>query len=137
MKAIIILLALLPLFLFVFEQQSVKAHRMIVEREKEGHITVRYDDGTSAGSAVIFAYGKSGDFIFEGQVNDDGTYSYDAAIEVYQINADDGIGHRASWVKDEETNVFLAVPVGLRALLGVSILLFICSVFVYRKHLRV
>ncbi|MFV8828696.1 hypothetical protein [Alkalihalobacterium sp. APHAB7] len=91
MKAIIILLALLPVFWFVLVEKSVKAHRMIVESEKEGHITVRYDDGTSAGSAVVFAYDMSGDLLFEDQVNDNGTYTYDTTIEVYQIIADDGI----------------------------------------------
>ncbi len=131
-----ILLALLPVFLFVLEAKPVKAHRMIVETEKEGNIIVRYDDGTPAGNAVVSAYDESGNLLFEAQVNENGTYSYDTTIKVDHIIAYDGIGHRASWVKDEEPNVFLAVPVGLRALLGVSLLLFICSVFIYRKHLR-
>lgn len=124
---------LLLVTLFLVQPDSVFAHRMLVEMVDVGVIQVRYDDGTRSGIAIVNAYDGHGESIFEETVNEDGIVYYDTSITVHQIVADDGMGHRATWTLDRD-DVQPHTPVWMRALLGVSLLLFVASYFHYRKN---
>lgn len=105
---------------------------MLVEVVDDGIIQVRYDDGTRAGIATVVAYDESGKELFNEIVNSEGIVYYDSTTLVHQIVADDGLGHRATWSIDSKDELIL-MPLWIRALFGVSILLFIASLFHYRK----
>ncbi|MFA1819143.1 hypothetical protein ACDX78_02875 [Virgibacillus oceani] len=128
-----ILCTALVLLVFLYPQ-SASAHRMLIEHE-EGVIHIRYDDGTSAALALITAYDEEGDTLFEREADDDGTLNYDGELNVHRIAADDGMGHRATWTTDEEKASMLDdIPLFVRAIFGISILLFIAAIFVLRNH---
>jgi len=121
------------LLFFLVQPELVLAHRMVVELVEPGTIVVRYDDGTKSGIAIVTAFDEKGNLLFEKYVDDKGFLHYDANIIVYQIIADDGIGHRTTWsneINDEQ----LDIPILVRALLGISLLLFIAAFFYYRRH---
>ncbi|MFN7251460.1 MAG: hypothetical protein ACK4M9_11795 [Anaerobacillus sp.] len=121
------------LLFFAIQPESVLAHRMIVELVEPGKIKVRYDDGTKSGIALVKAFDEEGHSLFEKYVDDNGYVYFDRTIRVHQLIADDGIGHRATWISDHASNQ-LDIPIWIRALLGVSILLFTATFFHYRKH---
>ncbi len=125
-------IVLLLVVLLLIQPETTFAHRMLVEVIEEGVIQVRYDDGTRSGVATVLAYDEHVQVIFEEKVNDDGIVYYDSSINITQIVADDGMGHRATWTTDEVATPPL-IPLWLRALLGISILLFIASFFHYRN----
>jgi hypothetical protein len=122
----------LVLFIFLYPP-SASAHRMIIEHE-EGAIHVRYDDGTSAGLALITAYNDEGDTLFEREADDDGSLNYDETLDLHRIAADDGMGHRATWTTGEEASTLDDIPLFVRAIFGLSILLFIAAIFVMRNR---
>lgn len=121
------------LLFFLVQPDLVLAHRMVVELDEPGTIVVRYDDGTKSGIALVTAFDKEGTVLFEKYVDDNGFLHYDANINVHQIIADDGIGHRTTW-SNELKNEQLDIPILVRTLLGVSLLLFIAAFFYYRRH---
>ncbi len=121
--------------LILFYPGTVSAHLMIIEQVEEGLMVVRYDDGTRAARAEVTLYDEGGNVISEGKVDREGYYSYDPSLPLYRAVADDGMGHRASWVRGEES-LWLEIPRWLRALVGVSIFLFIASYASYRSGKR-
>ncbi|OIJ14135.1 hypothetical protein BKP35_08025 [Anaerobacillus arseniciselenatis] len=124
---------LLIIVIFLMQPEEVFAHRMLVEVVDDGVIQVRYDDGTRSGIAKVTAYDDLGDLLFEENVNENGIVYFDSSINIAQIVADDGMGHRATWTNDREEPIPL-IPVWMRTLLGVSLLLFIASFFHYRNQ---
>ncbi|MBM4761481.1 hypothetical protein [Bacillus sp. B15-48] len=120
--------------LFFMSPQSAFAHKMVVEQVDAGVIHVRYDDGTAARLAIVSAFNDDGHLLFEQQVNEDGDLHYDKEVNVYRFVADDGLGHRASSVVTEEPTMLESIPISIRALLGVSLLLFIAAIFLFRKR---
>ncbi|MBU8906364.1 hypothetical protein [Desertibacillus haloalkaliphilus] len=118
--------------LFFNNEHIAFAHRMVVDVESN-HVHVRYDDGTNAPLAVVTGYNEENRLLFEGEVNKNGQYMFDENLDVNYVMADDGLGHRAAWRKTETNSSLSAVPVSIRALLGVSILFFIACFFLYRK----
>ncbi|RXJ00310.1 hypothetical protein DS745_12315 [Anaerobacillus alkaliphilus] len=122
------------LVLALLQPHLVFAHRMVVEMNEPGTIQVRYDDGTNSAIALVKAFDEKGNLLFEETANDLGIVHFDSSIAIHHIIADDGIGHRASWVLEEKVNLLNAVPIWLRALLGISMLLFISALFYYRLN---
>ncbi len=118
-------------FLWLFPS-AASAHLLIIEQKEAGTMMVRYDDGTPATLATVTLYDQEGNVLSEGSVNSEGFYRYDPIKPVYRVVADDGMGHRARWVIGSE-NWWLEIPRWARALLGVSILLFIAAFLNYRK----
>lgn len=108
---------------------------MIVELVEPGTIEVRYDDGIKSGIAFVTALDKEGTVLFEEFVDDNGFVYYDATLNVHQIIADDGIGHRATW-SNEIKNEISDVPILVRAFSGVAILLFIAGFFYSRRKIN-
>ncbi len=123
------LIILLTLFIL---QGTAFAHLMLVEQVEEGVLLVRYDDGTVSARSAVTLYDEEGTVLSEGSVNSQGLYHYDPQKPVYRAVADDGMGHRAHWIRGE-TNTWLEIPRWMRALLGISILLFIASLAYYRS----
>jgi len=108
---------------------------MVLEVVDNGSIQVSYDDGTAAGMAIVSAFDEDGDLLFEQNVNKDGTLSYDQSMNVHRFVADDGMGHRATSMTNE-TSWLKEIPISLRALLGISLLLLIASIFHYRHQVK-
>ncbi|WP_164219528.1 hypothetical protein [Virgibacillus sp. YIM 98842] len=121
-------------FLVLLYPQSASAHRMLVEHEEEGIIHVRYDDGTAAGAALVTAYDAKGDILFESEADEDGILNYERELEVHRLTADDGMGHRATWTDEEETSILDDIPLFVRAIFGISILLFLAAIFFSRTN---
>lgn len=113
---------------------SASAHRMLIDHETGGDIHVRYDDGASAGFALVTAYDEEGAILFERETDDNGRLDYHSELDVHRIVADDGMGHRATWTAGEETSIMDSIPLFVRAIFGISILLFIAAIFILRKH---
>lgn len=105
---------------------------MLVEHVEDGIIYIHYDNGTPAKIATVTLYDEHGNILLEEVANDHGYVYYDGETTVYRIVADDGMGHRASSVKSEENNEE-SIPSFMKALLGVSILLFVAAFFYYRN----
>jgi hypothetical protein len=114
--------------------QTASAHRMIIEHSEEGVIHVRYDDGASAGLALVTAYDEEGDVLFEHEADHNGTLNYDGELGVHRIVADDGMGHRATWTDEEEASILEDIPLFVRALFGISILVFFAAIFFSRTN---
>lgn len=130
---LVLCIGLVSSALFYPNSNTVFAHRMIVETVEDGLIHVRYDDGTDAPLAVVSIYDEDGKQLVEGEVDENGSFYYDEKIDVHRIVADDGMGHRASSVSEEES-IVEKIPLFIRALLGVSVLLFIASTFYSRSN---
>ncbi len=115
--------------------EYAEAHRMIIEEVEEGIVLVRYDDGTEARVASVSTFNQEGEVVAEGTVDENGRFHYDKDIDAYRFVADDGLGHRATWVneEDEETTGLASVPLPVRAILGVSVCLFVAAIFLYRR----
>ncbi len=122
------------LIFLIIQPHVAFAHRMVVELTEPGTIQVRYDDGTISAIAVVKAFDEKGNLLFERTSNDMGRVLYDSTEAVHQIIADDGLGHRASWILEEKESLFISIPVWIRALLGISILVFITALFYYRLN---
>jgi hypothetical protein len=121
------------MFFALFYPQTASAHRMLIEHDQQGSsIHVRYDDGTSAGNAIVSAYDENGKMLFEKKTDEAGLLNYDKQKGIYRITADDGMGHRASWMTGEEGSILDDIPILVRAILGASILLFIAAIFLLR-----
>jgi len=121
----------------IVNPQAALAHRMDIEQIEDGRIQVHYDDGTGAAMTVVSAFDEDGELLFERTVDENGQLSYDEEMAIYRFVADDGMGHRATYVMDEtanETNWLDTIPMSIRALTGVSFLLFIAAIFVYRTR---
>ena len=121
------------LLLALFDPQTASAHRMIIEHSEKGIIQVRYDDGTSAGVAQVTAYDADGEILFEREADDNGTLEYEEELAVQQITADDGMGHRATWTKEDKASILEDIPLFVRAIFGVSILVFLAAIFFLRS----
>ncbi|UJL45250.1 hypothetical protein KFZ58_12615 [Virgibacillus sp. NKC19-16] len=119
-------------FSTLFHPQAAFAHRMVIEQVEDGLVHVRYDDGASAGLAIVSAFDEDGELLDEGETDEDGYFHYEKGLDVHRFAADDGMGHRATFVSGEENTVD-TIPLYIRALLGVSILLFTASSFYYRS----
>ncbi|MDT8861244.1 hypothetical protein N0O92_13460 [Alkalihalobacillus sp. MEB130] len=112
----------------------VSAHRMIIEQTDSSTLHVRYDDGTNAQLATVTAYNENGMFLFEGKVDHNGYYKFDSEQTPHRFVADDGLGHRVVFIRDNNEQVLQAIPLWIRTFLGVSILLFIAALFKYRTR---
>lgn len=119
-------------FVFMLNPPTAFAHKMIIEQSDDGLINVRYDDGTAAGLAIVSAYDQDGELLFERHVDDDGNLEYDEGLDVYRFTADDSMGHRATLAMDDEQTGEASIPTFIKALLGVSIFVFIAAVFTFR-----
>ena len=126
-------MAMIVLLTLLLMQGKVFAHLMLVEKVEEGVLLVRYDDGTISARSTVTLYDEEGNIVSEGSVDNQGLYHYDSQKPVYRAVADDGLGHRAHWVKGE-TKTWLEIPRWMRALLGVAVLLFIASFAYYRSN---
>lgn len=127
---------LLFLILLLISPTISHAHRMVVEIIETGVIQVRYDDGTISQIASVTAYDKERNILFEEIVNENGVIKYDPTITIYQLVADDGIGHRASWKEGESENILASIPLKIRAFLGISLLFFTFALFSYRRKIK-
>ncbi|MFD2043529.1 hypothetical protein ACFSTA_03980 [Ornithinibacillus salinisoli] len=114
---------------------TVFAHKMIVEQVEDGRIYVRYDNGTPAPLAYVTIYDKNGKIQLEEGVDENGYLNYEKGLDVHRIIADDGMGHRAASNLNENTTVS-TIPIFIRALLGVSILLFIGASYFFRTNTK-
>lgn len=128
----------LGLFSQIDHHHTVFAHRMLIDMVEDGLFKVRYDNGQISREAIVRAYDQNHQLLFEKQVDQNGYVSYTNDIHVARLVADDGLGHRASWSnKQYDEPMFYALPIWMRALLGLSALLFCASLFYFRhasKH---
>lgn len=131
-KGIVNVLCFLLIFL-TFENVTVYAHKMLVENLEPGTFHVRYDDGTNASLATVIFYDNNGNELLRGQVDEEGIITYDKSSPIYSVVADDGLGHRATWVESEQDHILSSIPLLMRAFLGISLLLFIAALFAYRR----
>lgn len=122
------------LLLFImFLPEKAFAHKIVVEQVEESLFLVRYDDGTRAGNATVFAYNKDGDLLSTERTDKDGYVSID--VEATRVVADDGLGHRTAWTEIDNENES-TVPLWMRAMLGLAILSLVASYFVYKNQQR-
>ncbi len=128
-----VLLILISIFL-VCSIETALAHRLVIESLPEQELLLRYDDGTIASRVTVSGYTTAGDLLFAKQVEANGRLKLNDYPHVYRLVADDGIGHRAVWIIEKRPHsTWQQIPIWLRALAGVSILLFIAAVYYYRQ----
>ena len=109
------------------------AHLMLIEPLEEGKIQVVFDDGTTCRRSEVVIYDEDGEVIKQGEVDDDGKFSYppeDAEL----IVADDGFGHRAEYEVGEDVQE--ALPRGPTIVLVLAGFTTIAGIFHYRVKNR-
>lgn len=107
------------------------AHRILLEMRGDDAVAVRYDDGTPARQTSVRLYDDDGNVIASGATDAQGVFNFDPSLNPYRAVADDGMGHRAEWMEGR-IEAIDAIPLWLRAALGLGILLFIGAVFYFR-----
>lgn len=109
------------------------AHLMLIEPLEEGKIQVVFDDGTTCRHSEVVVYDEDGEVIKQGEVDDDGKFSYppeDAEL----IVANDGFGHRAEHVVGEDPQE--ALPRGPTIVFVLAGFAVIAGIFHYRVKNR-
>ncbi len=92
---------MLVVAMFILPATPVLAHLMLIETLEEGKVQVVYDDGTVARRAEVVVYNEQDEEISRGQVDTEGVFEY-SPVEAAVIVADDGLGHRAQYVVEED-----------------------------------
>ncbi|MCW3489422.1 hypothetical protein [Dethiobacter alkaliphilus] len=110
---------------------SAYAHRMLIRPVEPGLIQVVFDDDTVAQTADVILYDEDRQVLGQGNVNAEGYFEYDTSLPVTRIEANDGVGHSASWLYGAELNE--PEPMLPRVLLAVSAFIFIAAFFHYRS----
>ncbi|ACB86038.1 hypothetical protein V2B37_12880 [Natranaerobius thermophilus JW/NM-WN-LF] len=123
-KVIVFCLALLLL-----PAAPIMAHLMLIEPVEDGKIQVVFDDDTIASNAEVTVYNENDEKIKEGEVDENGKFSYPEEAEF--IVADDGLGHRAEHAVGEDSNEQLPRELTIGVVLVVLAL--IAGIFKYRS----
>ncbi|WP_158438279.1 hypothetical protein [Natranaerobius thermophilus] len=107
----------------------IMAHLMLIEPVEDGKIQVVFDDDTIASNAEVTVYNENDEKIKEGEVDENGKFSYPEEAEF--IVADDGLGHRAEHAVGEDSNEQLPRELTIGVVLVVLAL--IAGIFKYRS----
>ncbi|MBM7542371.1 hypothetical protein [Amphibacillus cookii] len=120
---------------FLYNMETIKAHRLMIEIEKKGQLGVYFDDGTTASDATVSAFDESGQLIFEEQVDKNGQLTYDPALTIHRFIAEDNFGHRASTM-EKDTHIVKEIPAFIRIMIGISCFTFIATFFSFRHQYK-
>lgn len=120
---------------FLYNIETIKAHRLMIEIENKGQIGVYFDDGTTASEATVSAFDESGQLIFEEQVDENGQLTYDPTLTIHRFIAEDSFGHRASTM-EKDTHIAKEIPTFIRVMIGISCFTFIATFFSFRQQYK-
>lgn len=126
LKIISIILCLTIILLPV---SPVFAHNMLIEPVEEGKVQVVFEGGTPSRHAEVVVYDKNDEVIKQGEVDDNGKFSYPPEDAKF-IVAEDDFGHRAEHVVGEEPKKVL--PRGVTIFLVLTGFVLIAGIFHYR-----
>lgn len=110
-----------------FAADPASAHRMLIDKEKDGVLKVYYQGNIAAGRSTITLLDSEGNSLAEGPVDAEGKYYYDPKLRPAFAKADDGLGHGTTY--DFSQGRPDEVPVGIKAVFVVAIFLFISAYF--------
>ncbi|GAE24892.1 hypothetical protein JCM9140_855 [Halalkalibacter wakoensis JCM 9140] len=128
------LILCLSLFLFItMFPESASAHRMLIEQVDEQTLHIRYDDGSPAKLAFVSVFDENGTLLYENSVDNRGDFTIKNSLKPYRFVADDGLGHRATFITGNQEQGIETIPLWIRTLLGVTFLFFIAAFFYYRS----
>ncbi|MCK8823636.1 hypothetical protein [Fuchsiella alkaliacetigena] len=126
-------ISVLCLVLLLAVTVGVQAHRMIVEEPEDGQVKARFDDGSVAVGADVSLYDIQDELILEGETNEDGIFEFEAELEPHRVVAQDDAGHRAVWESGAEPSALDALPMWVRAALGIGILIILGALTTFFK----
>ncbi|WP_022792412.1 hypothetical protein [Marinococcus halotolerans] len=99
------LVTLMVVMVCFFPAQSVEAHKLTIDNEREDTVQVQYDDGSFSKRTTVHVLDKEGDELTSGSLNDQGTFSYAPhADKAETLIAEDGMGHQAKVQIDNLTS---------------------------------
>ncbi len=78
------------------QNQLTFAHKLLLDPISEDAIVVMYADGTISTDMTIEVYNREDILIERGKLDANGHYTFPK--EAYKIVADDGMGHRLTWL---------------------------------------
>ncbi|MGF7186502.1 hypothetical protein GGQ84_002614 [Desulfitispora alkaliphila] len=124
-------IAIIMAITFLSFSEEAYAHRMLIRDMEPGIVKVIYDDGTIAKRAQVILYSGQDEELFKGNVSEEGIFNYDKTLQPSKAVADDGMGHRAEY--DFSKGEVIETSNTPKAVLGVSMLVFIAAFFNYRN----
>lgn|GEM_PF-919786 len=92
---------ILVLLMFLLSVTTVYAHRMMIDPLEDSTIWIGYEDGTTVENMSVEVRDDQGEILVEDTADEDGYYSFENISEAHSITADDGMGHRVTWVVGE------------------------------------
>lgn len=113
-----ILLLLLALLLI---PTAVYAHAMFLELVEPGVLRAEYDGGGFSPRTEVTIYDEQGEELDKGLVDEHGRFYFNQNLDVHHAIAEDGMGHRAEYMKGKEVKSVPKIPVVIAvfALVGV------------------
>ena len=92
---------LILISILLLSTSTVYAHRLMIDPVDEYEIQVIYEDGEAIKNAGIQILDEEGEILLEGNADEEGYYSYEGEDQAHSIVADDGTGHKVTWVIGE------------------------------------
>jgi len=92
---------ILVLLIFLLSVTTVYAHRMMIDPIKDTTIWVGYEGGTTVENINVEVLDEEGELLASDTADEEGYYSFENTPEAHSIVADDGMGHRVTWVVGE------------------------------------
>lgn len=123
---------ILVLLIFLLSLTTVYAHRMMIDPVEDTRIWVGYEDGTTVENINIQVLNEEEEIIAEETADEEGYYSFENYPEAHSIIADDGMGHRVTWVVGEPAVYREGWGRYLR-ILGVLTLFILVAIYFQRK----
>ena len=108
----------------------VFAHRMLIKPLEPGRLQIIFDDLSLVSSAQVVFLDKDNNEIYTATSDAEGYVSYDPALGIARVVADDGLGHKATWQYGTEFKMPMSLKV--RGLIGIAILAVLGGFFHYR-----
>ncbi len=125
---------MLVLLMFLLSATTVYAHRMMIDPVDDKAIWVGYEDGTTIANINVEVLDEQGEVLAAETADEEGYYSFENISDAHSITADDGMGHRVTWVVGEPAAVMEGWTRYLR-IAGI-VLIFILVALVFWQRTR-
>lgn len=123
-KSIALVLTLFFLLVPIF----VLAHGLNLTLVEPGVLKAEYEGGGFSPRMVFTLYDADGKVVLEGPIDENGEFHFDKNLDFEKAEVDDGMGHRATYVKGSEPRKEIPkVPVVIAVFAVVGIIFYVYS----------
>lgn len=120
------IVALVLILVFLSIPTVVLAHGLTLTLVEPGVLKAEYEGGGFSPRMTFTLYDADGEVVLEGPIDDNGEFHFDKSLEFEKAVVDDGMGHKASYVKGSEPRTEIPkIPVVIAVFAVVGIIFYV------------